>query len=514
MARASLRTREMAVRTALGAGRGRLVRQLMIEVLLLALAGSTLGLLLNHAGMQWFLSAIAVNPPPFWVTFDLDYRVMLFVILTTLVACVLAGLAPALQASRTNVSEILKDESRGTTGFRMGRFIAGLVVAEVALSCGLLIGAGLMIKSVVQLKTIDLPFTRKNIFTARINLPPSRYPAIENRIQFYDRLLPMLEAIPGVEGATLSDGLPASGNGALNFEVEGKRYEREEDYPIAREGIVTPGYFRTFRTEVLRGREFLHSDRQGSLPVAVVNQTFVRTFFPDGDVLGRRIRKGRNDASMQWLTVVGVVPDMLMEGIGNNNASPAGFYIPIAQSNVANFVSIAIRTQGPPMEQTPEIRAAVAALDPDLAIFQILSLDGVIARQTWFYSVFGSLFVAFGLAALFLAVVGLYSVMSFAVARRTPEIGIRMALGAQPGQLIGLIMRKGVFQVALGMVFGLGLATLAANPLQTVLFRVDVRDPAVFLTVLTALAAAGLLACLVPARRVNRIDPMVALTHD
>ena len=514
LARASLRTREVAVRAALGAGRGRLILQLMLEVLLLALAGSALGMLFNYAGMKWFLAAIAVNPPPFWITFDLDYRVMLFVLLTTLAACLLAGLVPALQASRTNVSETLKDESRGATGFRMGKFVGALVVAEVALSCGLLIGAGLMIKSVVRLRTIDLPFTRNNIFTARINLPVSEYPTIESRIHFYDQLLPRLESIPGVERATLSDGLPAAGNGALAFELEGRRYERPEDYPIAREGIVTPGYFQTFQTTVLQGREFQTSDRQGSLPVAVVNQTFVRTFFPDGEVLGKRFRKGRNDAAMQWLTVVGIVPDMLMEGIGNNNASPAGFYIPIAQSNVANFVSIAIRTQGPPMQKTQEIRAAVASLDSNLAIFQVLSLNGVIDRQTWFYTVFGTLFVAFGLAALFLAVVGLYSVMSFAVTRRTPEIGIRMALGAQPRQLVSLIMKRGIVQIVLGIVFGLGLAMLAAQPLQTILFRVDVRDPAVFGTVLAALAGAGLLACLIPARRVQRVDPMTALTPE
>jgi len=514
LARASMRTKEIAVRSALGAGRRRIVMQMLTEVLLLALLGGGLGLGLGHAGIQWFVAAISSQPPPFWITFDFDYRVLLFVLGSTLAACVLSGLFPALQVSRSDVGEVLKNESRGSHGMRTGRFIGGLVIAEVALSCCLLVGAGLMIKSVIRLKSIDLPFTRDNVFTARINLPAVDYPEIGDRIRFYEQLLPKLQSIPGVEAATLSDGLPASGNGALPVQVEGRVYERESDNPIAREGIVTPGYFNTFRAEVRRGREFLEGDRQESQLVAIVNETFARTHFPDADPLGRRFRKGRRVTEAPWLTVVGVVPDMLMEGIGNNDQSPAGFYIPIAQSDVGNFVSIALRTRGNPMTRTTEVRAAVGALDSSLAIFEVASMNEVIDRATWFYSVFGTLFVAFGLAALFLAVVGLYGVMSFAVNRRRQEIGIRMALGAQAAQLMFLVMKRGVIQLAAGLGVGLLLAGLAAGPLQTILFRVDVRDPAVFGTVLLTLAAAGLLASLIPARRATEVDPVSGLTAE
>jgi predicted permease len=514
LARASVRTREVAVRTALGASRGRLIQQLMSEVLVLAVAGGVLGIGLAYAGMAWFETAIAVDPPPFWMTFGIDHRVLLFVVGATSLAALASGLVPALQASGADINEALKDEGRGSSSLSTSKFAGTLVVAEVAVSCGLLIAAGLMINSVARLKTVDMPFATENIFTARINLPVLEYPDTTSRLQFYAELLPRLEAIPGVEAATLSDGLPASGNGTRVFEVEGGTYEVDADYHIAREGIVTPGYFQTFQTEVLQGRTFRVSDRRGTLPVAVLNETFVRTFFPDGDAMGRRIRMRDGDANPEWQTVIGVVPDMYMEGFANNDASPAGFYIPIAQSGVGNFVSIALRTRGPPMAKTADVRAAVMSIDTNLPIFDVLAMNGVIDSLTWFYRVFGTLFMAFGAAALFLAAVGLYGVMSFAVARRTHEMGIRMALGAGTSQLVGLVMRKGVVQLVVGLSIGLGLAVLTAGPLQIILFEVNARDPVVFGAVVATLAVIGLLASFVPARRVTKVDPVAALTPE
>ncbi len=512
VARTSARTREVAVRTALGAGRGRVVGQLLTEVLILAAAGGILGLFVGVGGIEWFKHVIQVNPPPFWIRFDLDHRVLLFVTGVTILAAGAAGVVPALQATRGKVGEALKDENRGSSSFRVSRVTGVLVVAEVALSCGLLIAAGLMIKSVTRLKTVELPFTTENVFTARINLPQAEYPDTASRVQFYGELLPRLEAIPGVEAATLSDGLPASGNGARVFEVEGQDYATDDDFPNAREGIVTPGYFRTFQTKVLDGRAFRVADRRETLPVCVVNETFARTVFPDGNVLGKRIRMGVRDTTAQWLTVVGLVPDMKMEGIGNNEASPAGFYIPIAQSGVGNFVSIAVRTQGPPLAKTQDVRSAVVSIDANLPIFQIMSMEGVIDRQTFFFSVFGTLFMVFGFAALFLAAVGLYGVMSFSVAQRTQEMGVRMALGAQGRQLIGLVMRKGAVQLLIGLGIGLVIAVLAAGQLQIILFDMEARDPVVFASVLATLAVAGLLASFIPARRVTSVDPVSALT--
>ena len=514
LARSSVRTREMAVRTALGAGRARVVVQLLTEVSVLAVAGGILGFGLGYLGLAAFETFTVDEPPPFWITFEPDRRVMLFVFCVTAVSALLAGLFPAIQASKADVAETLKDQSRGSSSLRVSKVSGALVVIEVAVSCGLLIAAGLMIKSVVGLKTVDLAFATDNVFTARANLPAVEYPDAASRVLFYQELLPLLEAIPGVEAATVSDGLPASGNGTRDFEIEGRTYGVDEDFPVAREGVVTPGYFRTFEADVLQGRAFSLMDRQGSLPVVVVNETFARSFFPDGDVLGHRIRMGKRDAAAEWLTIVGIVPDMKMEGINNRQGSPAGFYVPIAQGTVGTSASVAIRTSGAPMEITADVRGAVVSIDPNLPIHSVLSMDGVIRKQTWQLGIFSGVFMALGIAALFLAAVGLYGVMSFSVTQRTQEMGVRMALGSPGAQLVGLVMRRGLIQLAVGLGLGLCIGVIAAGPLQMILFEIDARDPTVFGMVTITLAVTGLLASLIPARRVTRVDPVTALTPE
>jgi predicted permease len=513
-ARASLRQREVAVRIALGAGRVRVVRQHLTEVLVLATLGGGLGILFGIAGMRWFSQAISVNPPPFWMTFDLDRHVLLFVVGLIVLASLFAGALPAVHAAGVNATATLKDESRSSTGARLGRFTTGLVVAELAMSCGLLIAAGLMIKSVVQLKNVSMPFAVDNILTARIDLPRAGYPDSASSIRFYEQLLPRLQTLSGIESATLSDGLPGAGNGTVPVQIEGKSYPDANDSPLAREGIVTAGYFDTFQTPVLSGREFRPADSATSVPVAIVNESFVRTHFAGVDAIGRRFKRTRPATQEPWLTIVGVVPDLIMQGIGNNNASPVGYYIPIPQSDVANGVRIALRTRGEPAAVTSLLRSAVAALDPDLAIYEIDTLRRVIDRQTWFYRVFGTLFMVFGVCALLLAAAGLYGVMSFSVTQRTREMGVRSALGAQGRQLIGLVMRKSVIQLAVGLFLGLALAVLASGFLQPVLYHVDPRDVAVFVAVVATLALVSLAASFFPARRVTRIDPVAALTAE
>ncbi len=514
VARASLRRREVAVRMALGASGHRVVRQHLTEVLVLATAGGAIGIVLSIFGMRWFTQALSVNPPPFWITFELDYRVMLFVLGLIVLASLFAGTLPAMHAARVSAGAALKDDSRSSTSARLGRFSGGLVVAELAVSCGLLIAAGLMIKSVVQLKNVQMPFAIENILTARVDLPKSAYPDIRSSIRFFEQLLPRLQAVPGVEAATLSDGLPAAGNGIIPVQIEGKAYAQESDYPLAREGIVTAGYFETFQTTILSGREFTPLDTATSQPVAVINQSFARVHFPGIDPVGHQMKRIRPNGKEPWLTIVGVVPDLIMEGIGNNNASPVGYYIPIAQSDVANGVRIALRTRGEASTLTPLVRNAVASLDPDLAIYEVSTLRRVIERQTWFYTVFGTFFMSFGICALFLAAAGLYGVMSFAVTQRTREMGVRSALGAQGTQLILLVMRKSLVQLAIGLVLGLALALLASGALQPVLYHVNPRDAAVFAGVVVTLAAASLVASFLPARRVTKIDPVLALATE
>jgi predicted permease len=511
VARASLRRREVAVRMALGAARSRIIRQHLTEVLVLALAGGAIGVLLSLLGMQWFTNSLSVNPPPFWITFELDHRILGFVTTLIVLSCLAAGGLPALHAARVSAGAALKDDSRSSTSGRLGRFSSGLVIVELAVSCGLLIAAGLMIKSVVQLKTVPMPFTVEQILTARVDLPPGDYPDSPASIRFFEQLLPKLRAVPGVEAATLSDGLPGAGNGSIPVQIEGKGYSQASDHPLAREGIVTPGYFETFETPILSGREFTTSDTAMNQPVAIVNESFARVHFPGADPIGRQMKRSRPGGTEPWLTIVGLVPDLLMQGIGNNNASPVGYYIPIAQSDVANGVRIAVRTRGDAAALTPQIRSAVSELDPNLALYEVNPLRRVIDRQTWFYTSFGTFFMAFGICALFLAAAGLYGVMSFAVTQRTREMGVRAALGAQGRQLVGLVMRRTVVQIIVGMALGLMLALFASGALQPVLYKVDPRDVGVFGVVVVLLAGVTLVASLLPARRVTRIDPVTAL---
>jgi putative ABC transport system permease protein len=513
-ARAAVREKEVAVRSAMGAGRRRIIRQLLVEVGVLSTIGAGIGVLIGLAGVAWFNRAIATNPPPFWMTFDPDARVMVFVIAVTALSAIVAGLFPALRATGGGMNEALKDEGRGSSGLRMGRITSFIVIAEVAVSCGLLIAAGLMIKSVTQLRNMDFPFAVESIFTARLNLPETDYEDADARTAFYREFLQRLQVTPGVEAATLSDGLPARGNGMRVFEIEGGEYPTERDYPSAREGIVTPGYFSTFQTPVIDGRAFEFADTKDNLPVALVNRSFVREFFDGDEPLGRRFRIRQGDDVYEWMTVVGVVPDLKMEGIGNNEASPAGYYIAVEQfaEVLGNTVSVGVRTAGDPGAMASRVRETLAGMDPNLPIYDALPMKAVIDQQTWFYRTFGTLFMVFGFVALFLAAVGLYGVMSFSVSQRTREMGIRMALGAYNGRLIRFAMRRGLRQLAIGITLGIGLAALATRPLQVILYEVDARDPVIFGGVVLALALVGFLATYIPARRVSRIHPAEALS--
>jgi predicted permease len=514
VARASLRRKEVAVRMALGAARGRIIRQHLTEVVVLATAGASLGVLLSVVGMRWFTAGLSENPPPFWIRFDLDHRIMLFVLGLIGLSSLVAGGLPALHAARVNAAGALKDDSRSSTSGTFGRFSSALVVAELAVSCGLLIAAGLMIKTVVQLRTLPMPFAIETVLTARVDLPRAAYPDSAASIRFFEQLLPRLQAVPGVAAATLSDGLPAAGNGSIPVQIAGKAYAHQSEHPLAREGIVTPGYFDTFETAVLSGREFTPGDTAAGQPVAIINQSFARAHVPGGDPIGRQFRRTRPGNKEPWLTIVGVVPDLLMEGIGNNGASPIGYYIPIAQSDVENGVRIAVRSNGDAAALAPLVRSAVASLDPNLAIFEVSPMRRVIERQTWFYTTFGTFFMAFGVCALLLAAAGLYGVMSFAVTQRTREMGVRSALGARNAQLITLVMRRSVVQLGIGIVLGLLLALLASGALRPLLYRVSPRDATVFVGVVVTLVAVSLLASLLPARRVSKIDPVRALAAE
>jgi len=509
MSRAAMRTKEVGIRTALGASKTRIITQFMTEALLLAIAGALLGLLVSWAGVRIFNAAIADTNPPYWIDIRIDGVAILFALGVTGIAALISGAIPAYHAARANVNEILKDESRGSSSFRLGRFSKAIVVFEIALSCGLLIGAGLMIKSVTQLKTIDFNFPTE-IFTARIGLMEAAYPDSIARYNMQRELLQRLQQMPELESATLLTGLPGLGTGGAEVRIEGVEYDLRRELPIVLINTIAPNYFETFQVPLLEGRAFGEQDRMDAPRVAIVNQSFVARFFNGASPIGRRIRFGRQ-ADAPWVTIVGVAPDMFEGGLDSDRRE--ALYTPIAQSP-PQFFSIAARTRGEPLAVTQRVRAEVNAIDADLPIYFVRTLQDAIDQSYWFYSVFGVLFMVFGGAALFLAGVGLYGVMATSVAQRTREVGVRMALGAQARDVLTMVLRQGMSQIAIGIALGLGIAAALGNLLSLVLYQVNPRDPVVFASIITFLVMAALLACFVPARRATRVDPNIALRAD
>jgi predicted permease len=513
LSRAAVRSREVAVRSALGANRWRVVRQMLAETLAMAIVGGAIGLGLAWVGVQAFWASVIDTDPPYWIDVKIDPIVMIFVLSLVLVTTLFAGLLPALRASGQNLHETLKDEARGSSSMRLGKLTRALVVVEVALSCGLLVAAGLTIKSVTKLRTLDYGFDAERIFTARLGLFEGTYPDSLARQQFFNELPTRLVALPGVESATLSPSLPAIGGWGAAFGIEGAEYQEDRDYPIARYSLVTPGFFETFNMKPIQGRVFGGQDDGNNLPVAVANESFVARFFPNEDPIGKRIRLGRSDSQGPWRTVVGVVPDTWMRRVDSDDPFQGGFYIPLSQAD-AQFLSIAVKTRGDAAGMAPTVRGAVEAIDPDLPLYWMQTLKEGVTANTWFYRVFGSLFMVFGFAALFLASVGLYGVLAFSVSRRTQEIGIRMAMGAHAKDVLRMVLRQGMTQIGVGLVLGLALAAWLSRLLQIILYDVNPRDPMIFLGIVAVLLATGILASVVPARRATQVDPLVALRYE
>ena len=512
MARATLRTRESAVRTALGASRFRVILPFFAETLLLSAAGAALGLVLARVGITLFDGATQGVGKPYYMRFALDVPVWMFVLGVTVLTAVIAGAAPAAQVLRTDVNATLKDEVRGSSGVLGGKLTKVLVTAEIALSCALLIGAGLMIKSIVKLRNFDFPFATENVLTARLGLFETDYPDRESRHVLYDQLLARLAVLPGVNAVSLSTSLPPSA-GTWRIGIEGEVYATPQEHPTAEHISVTPDFFETFEVPIIRGRSFTESDAWEDEPVAIVNQPFVDRFFPGDDPIGKRFREGTADTAITWITIIGVVPDMRLDNF-EPESHPAGFFRPLAQRDYS-FVSIAMNTdRGNPLAMTREVRDVVRSLDPNLPIYQVATEQGFIDQRTWFYRVFGTIFIAFGLAALFMATVGLYGVLSFSVSRRVKEMGIRMALGATGGDVIRLVLRQGGLQILVGLSIGLVLAYGLTRVIRILMFETTPQDPPVFTIVVLVITVVGLLASLIPATRATRMNPVVALRYE
>jgi putative ABC transport system permease protein len=512
LARAALRTKEAAVRTALGARRWRVALPLFSEATVLSMGGAMLGVAIALIGIDLFDRATTGLGKPYYMEFTLDLPILGFVVAVTALTALVSGMVPAVQTMRTDVNSVLKDESRGSSGFRAARLSKVLVVGEVALSFALLVGAGLMTKSITKLNNYEFNFDTERIFTARVGIFETDYPTQEDRNRFFRDLQERLQALPAARSVAITDILPTVCCNRSRLAVEGEVYETDQDYPLTNVAAISTDFFETFGVGVLRGRDFNLMDDADGTPVALVNQRFAERLFPGEDAVGQRIREGTSDSEQEWRTIVGVVPNMKMEGFDQDN-DPAGYYVPLAQRD-RSFVSIAIHVAGgAPLGITPEVRSAVRAIDSDLPIYWVRDMPEVIHLETWVYNIFGTLFIVFGAAALFLASVGLYGVLAFSVSRRIQEMGLRMALGAEAKDVIRLVAGEGAVQLGIGIAIGLALAFAVSRFAALIMFGVEPRDPAVFGTIILTIVLVGMMASLIPALRATRVDPMVALRY-
>jgi predicted permease len=510
--RGVLRAREIAVRNALGASRFRIIRLFLTESMLLAASGALLGSILAVLGMRLFTNAIANAAAPFWIDIRVHPPVILFVAALTALAALLAGAIPAWQAARANASEVLKDDSRASTSFRLGRLSRALVVLEIALSVGLLVGAGLTIKSVINLTRTDFGFDTRQVFVSRIELPGRAYPDPAARHRFYRELLAQLERVPGVPAIALTSGVPGLGLDPAPYEIEGRVYQSRRDYPRAPLGIASPAFVDIIAAQPMRGRTLTAADDGHSEPVALVSATFAQREFPAGNAIGSRIRLPMGPLEVPWRTIVGIIPDANLGGL--NYPDQAGIIVPLAQAEPGDEMMIVARTSGAPLDITTLMRAAVATVDPQLPLYDVNTLRKAIDGEGVIYWIFGSMFVIFGLAALLLAAIGVYGVMSAGVRQRTREIGVRMALGASRAAVLRLVLGQALIQLGLGLALGLALAFFLGRLLTVILFRVAPTDPITFFAIISVMTGVALLATLLPAARAARVHPIESLRHD
>ncbi len=516
LARSAYRTREMAVRTALGASRGRIVRQLLIESVMLACLGGILGLSLAAIGVRMFDAAVADVGKPYWISFTLDLAVFGYFAAICLATGIVFGLAPALQVSKTNLNDLMKEGGRGQSGGARARWLtSGLVVAELTLTLALLTGAGLMARSFLKLYALDLGFEANHLLTLRTQLVESKYPKPEQRQIFYDSLLTRLRALPGVTRAAMASTLPLGNSGAFLYEIEGRPVSTAPTRPRVSVVDAGPGYFETLGVQAVRGRVIRDPDGAPGAEVTVINQRLASELFANEDPLGRRMRimEGpKDDKPGPWLTVVGVSPTV-RQGEVQALEPPAVLYRP-SRMNAPMGTAMIVRTTGDPASMIGAVREAAKALDPDQPLFAVRTLNDAIAEARWPYRVFGSLFVIFAIIALVLSSVGIYAITSYSVSQRTPELGLRLALGAQASQISWLILRTGLWQLGIGLALGLAAAFGVAQILKSLVAQIPAVDPVTFIGITLLLTVVMLTACLIPARRATRMDPLAALRVD
>jgi putative ABC transport system permease protein len=508
LARATTRSREVSIRLSLGATRSRIVRQLLVESLLLACLGGALALLLSTASIRLFWRVVTEvdDPPPFWLSFPIDRQVFAFLAAICLGTSVVFGLAPALVAARTNIVEVLNETSSRTAGTpRRRRWAGGLVVAQLALALVLLSGAGLMMRNLLMQVTMDAGVPTAGLTRLALDLPATVYASPDQRLAFYRQLDERLAATLGATGA-LANAIPMGGAAEARVLFEGRPEPPDDQRPAVSLLTVGPRYFDTIGASLVRGRPFADDDGRPGQAAAIVNERFVDLQWSGGDALGRRIRLAP-DAG--WLTVVGVVRNVRQRPTASGAFDPV-VYLPLTANPVAR-INVLVRADANAAAITAAVRDHVRALDADVPLYDVRTVDADLQRSRWPQRVFGSLFAIFATVALVLAGVGLYAVTAYSVAQRTQEIGIRVTLGARSAQVWWLVTRRATLQLAIGLLLGAAGAAAVSRALPAVLAGTGGADPVTLIAVSVLLAAVGLLAAVIPARRALRLDPVTAL---
>lgn len=495
------REREMAVRSALGAGRGRIARHFLIEALIVSAAGGVLGVVVSAVGIRWLVSLM-----PVWFPrvneIGLDARALAFTAGIVVLSALLVGLAPAIQGSRTSTAESLKEGGRGGTAARGGRLRKGLVVGEVALALALLVSSALLVQAFYNVRLADRGFDERDILAFRVALPRQDYPDTASITAFYEELTGRLESLPGVTAVGATTVLPSQGNNSTYYTLPGDDIVTDQDRKVTNWLDITPGYFEAMDIPIVRGRGFTSSDREGTREVIIINEVLADRHWPNEDPIGREIVF--NDRS----EIVGVAANT-----GVSSPTPGErpmVYFPVFQDG-DRAVGFLVETTSPPASLVEPVRAELRAVDPTIPAYDLRPLRDIIDESLGGDTIMAKIMSAVAVIALVLALAGVYGVMAYSVTQRRQELGIRMALGARNGDVIGMILRQGTILAAIGIVIGLGLAFGMARGVSFFLYGVGAFEPVTYATMAAALLAAGVVATWFPARRATRVDPVEAL---
>ncbi|HEY9127280.1 MAG TPA: ABC transporter permease, partial [Acidobacteriaceae bacterium] len=519
LSRALGRQREMSIRTALGASRWRVVRQLLLESVMLSTFGGLLGLALAAAGVYWFDLQTQNVGKPYWIEFTMNYTVFGYFAALCIVSGLLFGLAPAMRSSRVELNDVLKDGARSVGGSRGGKFSAVLVVLQFALTLVLLTGAGVFVRSLLLHLEANRLVPAKQLLAARITFPEERYKDAEARQHFYDELLPRLQAIPGVSHVALTSNLPAMGSGERSFEVEhAAPVLNSANRPRISFVLASPGYLETIHTPLLVGRDFTPADGTAGHKVAILTRDCAQRLWPNQPAIGKRFRfyeddeKTHKEKAGDWITVVGVSAD-LAQDMEDSSPKPL-LFVPYRQEGW-NGMSLVVESEANSgIDVTGPVRSAVAQMDGELPLRDLSMLNASLDHQQWYLHLFSKLFGGFALIALMMASVGLYAVIAYAVNSRTQEIGVRMALGASGRNILLMVMRRGFVQIGLGLALGLAAAVPVARLMASMSMGLSGPDPMIFIAVAGVLCAVSLFACWLPARRAARLDPVKAIRYE